>query len=291
MKNTLSALVAIALGFATYTDANEVHPSQSAQPKATTAKTVQLPAVAAAKPMSKPLPVLQGTNSTLPMGASEGQTVRVLLTPERETTLASTIPARILQLNASLGKSFREGDVLVAFDCEEARARIEMAKAELSSAIDQHEAKVKMQGLQQASDVEVAVAASLVNKNKAQVAMNQSQLSQCSIRAPWSGRVAKVNVRTFMTVTPGQPLMELVKTGPLRLRANFPSKLLRTIKVGTPFNILIDETGQSYQASVHAISGRVDPVSQTIDIEAVLNKEYKDLLPGMSGVADLSSFK
>lgn len=216
--------------------------------------------------------------------------VRVLLTPERETTLASSLPARIIKLNASLGKSFKEGDVLVAFDCQEALAKIEMAKAELASAIDQHEAKVKMQGLQQASDVEVSVAASTVNKNKAQLNMQQSQAAQCNIRAPWSGRVAKVHARSFMTVSSAQPLMDLVKDGPLRLRANFPSKMLKKIKVGTPFNILIDETGEKYEAKIYAISGRVDPVSQTVDIEAVLSDLYPDLLAGMSGVADLSPF-
>lgn len=249
-----------------------------------TITTTQQPVATTIKVATASLP------TSTPKLSSPQAEVRVLLTPERETTLASTMPARIISLNASLGKSFKEGDVLVAFDCQEAHAKIEMAKAELASAIDQHEAKVKMQGLQQASDVEVSVAASTVNKNKAQLNMQQSQASQCSIRAPWSGRVAKVHVRSFMTVSPAQPLMDLVKDGPLRLRANFPSKMLKKIKPGAPFKIWIDETGERYEANVHAISGRVDPVSQTVDIEAVLNKTYPDLLAGMSGVADLSPF-
>jgi hypothetical protein len=35
----------------------------------------------------------------------------------------------------------------------------------------------------------------------------------------------------------------------------------------------------------------VDPVSQTIEIESVIVKNYDDLLPGMSGVALLNAFK
>jgi membrane fusion protein, multidrug efflux system len=211
--------------------------------------------------------------------------VRVLLVPERETTIASTMAARIVTFNGTLGQNFRAGDILVAFDCEEAQARVEMSKAELSGAIEQHEAKVKMQGLEQASDVEVALAASASNKAKAQLNLNQAQVSQCRIYAPWSGRVAKAVVKNHMTVTPGQPLMELVNSGPLKLKMNLPSILLARSKVGTKFNISIDETGQTYPATISAINSRVDPVSQTVEIEARMLKSYKELLAGMSGVA------
>ena len=212
--------------------------------------------------------------------------VRVLLIPDRETTIASTMAARIVSFNGTLGQSFRAGDTLVAFDCEEAKARVEMSKAELSGAIEQHEAKVKMQGLEQASDVEVAMAASASNKAKAQLSLNLAQVSQCKIVAPWAGRVAKANVKNYMTVTPGQPLMELVNSGPLKLKMNLPSNMLARTKVGTKFNITIDETAQTYQASVSAINSRVDPVSQTVEIEAKMLKSYKELLAGMSGVAN-----
>lgn len=211
--------------------------------------------------------------------------VRVLLVPDKETTIASTMAARIVTFNGTLGRYFRAGETLVAFDCEEAMARVEMSKAELSGAIEQHEAKVKMQGLEQASDVEVALAASASNKAKAQLNLNQAQVSQCKIVAPWAGRVAKTNVKNHMTVTPGQPLMELVNSGPLKLKMNLPSSMLARTKIGSKFNITIDETAQTYQASVSAINSRVDPVSQTVEIEARMLKSYKELLAGMSGVA------
>lgn len=223
-----------------------------------------------------------GTSNTFITTANP---VRVLLVPDKETTIASTMAARIVMFNGTLGQSFRAGDTLVAFDCEEALARVEMSKAELSGAIEQHEAKVKMQGLEQASDVEVALAASASNKAKAHLSLNQAQVGQCRIYAPWAGRVAKANVKNHMTVTPGQPLMELVNSGPLKLKMNLPSIKLSRTKVGYKFNVIIDETGQTYQATVSALNSRVDPVSQTVEIEAKMLKGYKELLAGMSGVA------
>jgi membrane fusion protein, multidrug efflux system len=216
--------------------------------------------------------------------------VRVLLVPDKETTISSTIAARIVSFNGTLGQYFKAGDTLVVFDCEEARARVEMSKAELAGALEQHEAKLKMQGLEQASDVEVALAASAANKAKAQLSLNEVQVSQCRIAAPWAGRVAKTNVKNHMTVTPGQALMELVNAGPLKLKLNAPSKLIGKLKAGAKFNVNIDETQRSYQAVVNAVNSRVDPVSQTVEIEARMLKTHAELLSGMSGVADLSRF-
>ena len=240
---------------------------------------------------SAPVAIQPAVKQPLQMATRLAQAtpIRVLLLPEKETTISSTIGARLVSFNGTLGQNFRAGDLLLAFDCEEALARVDMSQAELSGAIDQHEAKVKMQGLDQASDIEVALAASASNKAKAQLNLNKAQVSQCKIYAPWAGRVAKANVKNHMSVTPGQPLMELVKDGPLKLKLNLPSKLLAQVKKGSKFTIMIDETGLRYPASVSAVNSRVDPVSQTVEVEAKLLKSYSELLAGMSGVADFSA--
>jgi len=213
--------------------------------------------------------------------------VRGLLVADRETTLSSTVAAKIKKLNASLGSAFKAGQTLVSFDCEEPVARLNMAKAELAGAVETHEAKLRMQGLGQAGDVEVALAASAANKAQAQVALQQAQVAQCTVTAPWPGRVAKVHVRSHMSVTPGQPLLDLVKSGPLRLKLNLPSRWLGQVGHGTRFDVTIEETGKTYQAKVANINSRVDAVSQTIEVEAVMVKGYPELLPGMSGTVNL----
>jgi RND family efflux transporter MFP subunit len=215
--------------------------------------------------------------------------VRVLLVAGLETTLSSPATGRITELNASLGAGFAKGATLVAFDCDEPQARLKMAQAELAGAQETLEARVRMQGLEQASDVEVAVAAAAVNKARGQVDLQKAQIAQCTIKAPWPGRVAKLHVKNYMSVTPGQPLLDLVMSGPLRLRLNLPSRLVAHVSKGTLLNVTIDETGKTYEARVHAVNSRVDTVSQTVEVEAAVTKSYPELLPGMSGVADLSS--
>jgi multidrug efflux pump subunit AcrA (membrane-fusion protein) len=90
-----------------------------------------------------------------------------------------------------------------------------------------------------------------------------------------------------MSVTPGLPMLDIVKRGLLRLKLNIPSRLINKVKAGMEFEVTIDETGKTYQARIAAVNSRVDPVSQTIELEAVITKNYEALLPGMSGVASL----
>jgi len=215
--------------------------------------------------------------------------VRVLLIPDQETTVSrsgsSLAAARINKLNVTLGSTFKSGNTLITFNCNDPRARRDMTKAELSGAVETHTAKLRMQGLDQAGDVEVSLAASVVAKARADVSLAELQIRYCSIKAPWDGRVAKVYVRNHMTVTPGQPMLDLVKSGPLRLRVNVPSRLLSQLKVDLQFEVTIDETGKTYQASVAAINSRVDSVSQTVEIEGLMTQSFPELLAGMSGTA------
>ena len=221
----------------------------------------------------------------------EAEVVRVLLIPDKETTVSrsgsSLAAADITKLNVALGSRFKTGDTLVTFNCIDPRARLAMAKAELSGAVETHTAKLRMQGLEQASDVEVALAASDVAKARATVKLSELQIRYCSIKAPWDGRIAKVYIRNHMTVTPGQPMLDLVKSGPLRLKVNVPSRLLSRLKVNSKFEVKIDETGKTYQASVAAINSRVDSVSQTVEIEGLMTQEFPELLAGMSGTASM----
>ena len=253
------------------------------------AQTPKTPAAPTAKvtPAVTPNPAV----AARPSDGGGTDAVRVLLIPDSETTLSSPVTAKIKMLSATIGVSIASGQTLISFDCDEPVARLTMANAELAGAVESHEAKIRMQGLEQASDVEVALAASAAAKARGQVALQKAQVAQCTVVAPWSGRVSKVHVRNHMSVTPGQPMLDLVKSGPLRIKLNVPSRLISKIRAGTLMDVSIDETGMTYQARIQAFNSRVDPVSQTIEIEATISKNHPELLPGMSGVANLSSLK
>ena len=216
---------------------------------------------------------------------ADANVIRVLLSSELETSLVAQMAGRVAKLDASLGSAVSKGQTLLSFDCAEANARLQMAQAEADSARETLAVKNNLRRLDAAGDLEVSLARADARRAEAAVALNRAQVAQCSIKAPFAGRVVKLHVKPYSGVNVGAPLFELISDGPLKLRLNVPSHFLRNLQVGAPFTVAIDETGRSYAAKVSAINGRVDAVAQTVELEAQLDEDAVELLPGMSGVA------
>jgi multidrug resistance efflux pump len=139
--------------------------------------------------------------------------------------------------------------------------------------------------MQSASLLEVNQSAAEVEKFKAQIQLIQAQIRLCSINAPFSGRVTKLRVKPFESVVVGQPLIEVVNDERLKVQLNIPSLWLAQVKVNDRFAVRIDETGKTYEARLRRINGKVDAVSQSVEIEGELQGRPDDLLPGMTGIA------
>jgi membrane fusion protein (multidrug efflux system) len=224
-----------------------------------------------------------GANAAVPPGA--GGSVRVLVAAEQEATLFSQSIGHIRTVNATLGSAFKAGATLVGFDCEEQNARVKMAQAESAGARETYNAKLRLQGLQSAGEVEVNLAASGAEKAAAEANLYRAQAAYCAIKAPFDGRVVSLHVKAYETVNQGAPLLDIISDGPLKLRLNVPSVWLKWLKMGDTFRVRIEETGKEYAARTTAINGRVDAVSQSIEIEGTIADRAPDLLPGMSGTA------
>lgn len=241
--------------------------------------TSRLPAV----PMAAPPQATAPQAVPQPVAQDPSAPVRFLLAAAKETVVSAGSGGRLDRVAVELGQPVKAGQLLASFDCAELRARRGAAQAELEAARVQFEAKVKLQGLKSTSEVEVELAAANANKAEEQVRVAEAQVSQCSFRAPFAGHVARVHVKVGQGVNPGAPLVELVGHGPLKVKMNVPSSWLAWLKPGTALQGRIDETGSEAALTVTRIAGRVDAVSQTVEVEAALGDAARAALPGMSG--------
>ncbi|MEN9358287.1 MAG: hypothetical protein RL695_2458 [Pseudomonadota bacterium] len=263
----LAGLLAISLA----ATAQPVPPVTAAARPATMPTTLATPSVIAPQAAARP--------------ADDANVIRVLLSPDVETTLVSQMVGRISSLQAQLGQRVVKGSALVRFDCSELSARFQMAQAEFASANETQEVKERLRKLDAAGDVEVLLARAGADKARAAIAVSRAQMAQCAVLAPFTGRVVKVHVKPHQGVNVGAPLVDLISEGPLKLRLNVPSRWLRQLKEGLPFEVTITETGRTYPAQVTLINARVDAVAQTVELEARMKNAEPDLLAGMSGVA------
>ena len=211
--------------------------------------------------------------------------IRALLTPLVESTLSSQIAGRIEKINVRNGERFNQGDPLIEFDCTIQKAQLQKARSELLAIRKRHEANLKLQEYKSIGDLEVAISAAEVEKARAEYALVKAQVDMCLISAPFNGRVVKRIAMPYESVNQGEPLIEILDDSELKVELYVPSRWLLWLKEDTEFTVRIDETGKTYPARMTALGARVDAVSQSIEITAVISGAHPELLSGMSGEA------
>ena len=217
--------------------------------------------------------------------AEPATALSALVTANHEATLSAQMAGKIKKVHFDIGQQFAEGAVLVEFDCAEAQAKLDALNAEYMGARETHLAKLKLQGLGAAGDLEVTLAAASGERAKSQVKQQEAQMTYCFINAPYDGKVARLKARQAENVAPGQPVLEIVAAAALKATLHVPTATGARVKAGAPLSISFRETGRRYSAVVSRINSRVDGVSQSLELEATFVGNTAGLLPGMIGQA------
>lgn len=226
----------------------------------------------------------QAAPAPAPVAAAlDSREIRAQLAPRRYTTLAAEIGAKINRLPLAEGAAFRQGQLLVQFDCALQQAQLAKAEAALMAADTNWKGNQKLAQLNSVGQVELDVSKAEAQKAQAEVAANRTLLGKCQVTAPFAGRIAEQKAREQQYVQPGQALMEILDDSTLELEFIVPSRWLSWVRGGTAFQVSIDETGKTYPAKVQRIGARVDPVSQSVKLNAVIDGRFGELIAGMSG--------
>ncbi|OZI71596.1 efflux RND transporter periplasmic adaptor subunit [Bordetella genomosp. 12] len=211
--------------------------------------------------------------------------IRIQLVARDQVDVSSEIAAKIAALPLRDGDMFRAGDMLVTLDCSLFNAHLRKAQADAEGARELLAVNRKLRATNSIGDLEVQQAQAKYKGSAAEVAYMQATVGKCSIPAPFEGRVVKRSASPQQFAEPGKPLLTIIDTSHLELKMIVPSKWLTWLKPGHALDVQVDELDKRFPAKVARIGARVDPVTQTVDVTAVLNAGASELLPGMSGWA------
>jgi RND family efflux transporter MFP subunit len=228
-----------------------------------------------------------GPNGAPVPAAKAVEEVAALILAGEETTLSSQMAGRILSVSVGLGDHVKKGARVIEFDCGEQQAQLDAADADYRAARETHLARLRLQALGAAGELEVTVAAAAADKARSQIALRQSQLAYCRVVVPFGGRVARLRVKAAESVAAGQPLIDLVNPASLKAQIFVPAAWIVWLKPGAPLTIAIKDSGETYRARISKLNSRVDGVSQQLEVEARIEKG-RGLVPGMVGMATFS---
>ena len=218
----------------------------------------------------------------------EAREVRGQLSPRRFTTLAAELPAKVLSIQPQEGGAFKAGQTLITFDCAMQQSQLDKAKAAVLATGITLEANREMIKHAAIGKVELQVSEAEALKAQAEARAAETVASKCKVVAPFNGRVAEQKVREEQFVQTGQALLELIDDSVLELEFIAPSSWLPGLRGKSVVRVRVDETGKTYTARVARLGARVDPVSQSIKVMAIIEGRPAELMAGMSGRISLA---
>ncbi len=269
------------------------HTLQSGQDQSQTVSSTAeaAPPQAIETPVTKPAMTVPPETVQKDITTIDPTVIRAQLSPLNFTTITAELGAKVDLLPFREGESFTKGQTLVGFDCAAQSAQLMKYKALMAIAQRNAETARRLLELGAASRLEAENSASEYQRAKAEVNELTAIVSKCTIIAPFNGRVVEQKIRSEQFAQSGQSLLEILDNSALELEFVAPSKWASWLKVGYPFDIRIDETGRSYPAKITRVAARIDSVSQTLKVAAVVNGNYEELSPGMSGSIEIASPK
>jgi membrane fusion protein, multidrug efflux system len=212
--------------------------------------------------------------------------VRGLIKPVERAVISSEVTAKINKIPFKSGERFKKGDLLVDFDCSYYRAALASSEAEYQSKKSILKNNKELLALNAMSEIDVSISESEMQVARADRTMRAIRVSQCKIKAPYSGRVIEVTVNEHEVVSEEeQEVLSILNDSKLEIELIVPSNWLTWLSVDESFTFLIDETGMTLNAKVIKMGAVVDPVSQTIKLTGRFEEEIDGVLSGMSGTA------
>jgi RND family efflux transporter MFP subunit len=227
--------------------------------------------------------------------------VRVLtitgnITADRQVTVFSAVPGRVVKLPIELGTAVRDSQVIAVIDhstldlqVQQARAGLATAKeqaANLATEYDRIKRLYRERGASRsqydAVSTQKKAAEEGVKQARAGLGQTMEMREEADIRAPFSGVVGKRFVELGDMVGPGVPIAIIVKPSPLLAKVQIPERDLGLVHVGQPAHASVAAfTDTLFEGTVSRISPIINTMTRMAEIEIALPNRDRKLKPGM----------
>lgn len=196
--------------------------------------------------------------------------------------LSPQVTRTVTRIHFQDGQRVSQGTVLVEMTSAEELALLSEARINAEEARKQKErveALVRQGAISQANlDERVR------EYESAQARFNaiQARLDDLRIRAPFDGVVGLRNISVGALVSPGDLITTLNDDSQMKLDFTVPSVHLRDLRVGLPIEASSRALGnQVFRGKVYSIDNRIDPVTRSIVVRALLPNDEQLLKQGL----------
>jgi membrane fusion protein, multidrug efflux system len=214
---------------------------------------------------------------SLPVSESAVGTIRAV----HEIAVGSKLLARVVEVNIKAGQAVKTDEVLVRLDDTDLRAKLEQAKAAVTSieavrvqaaADEERGASLLKSNAISRQEYDKAVAmlrTAEADLQRAQQTVNEVQatLDWATIRSPIDGTVIDKKVDAGDMVTPGQLVATLFDPKRMQLVANVRESLTRQLRVGQLIGVRIEGLDKECGGTVSEIVPEAQSASRAFQVK------------------------
>jgi len=198
-------------------------------------------------------------------------------------TLLTTQAAGIIEkIGFQSGDTVNEGDVLLQLENKTDKAQLRALRAAVSLADADFKRTQNLHSRGSASKAELDRARSQADQAAGNLASQESLIAQKTIRAPFSGElgIRQVNLGEFLS--PGAPVVSLQQIAPIYINFKVPENRLQSLHVGQTVSATVDAApGETFTGKITAIEPGIDAATRSINVQAEIANEEKNIRPGM----------
>jgi len=158
--------------------------------------------------------------------------------------------------------------------------QLEQANTQLTNAQTAYNNAVSaLQSAQQMNSVQVSEAS--VKQAAVTLQNARTQLANAVVTAPFSGYVSSITGEVGQFASPQAPVVNLVNTNPLLVKANISENDITKVKVGTSVSVEVTALAKTLNAKVTAISPVMDTQLKAYPIEIAIPNPSNELKSDM----------
>ncbi len=158
-----------------------------------------------------------------------------------------------------------------------------LSKDGVVSRIDYEKAQVRAQGSEaayQSAIEEVMMLRAQLTERRAALSLARQQLSDCTIRAPFSGAITRRQASLGEYLSINSPIVLLVRQHPLRIRLEIPERQALKVRAGQQIEVRLEGTDKRRTGKVVRLSPALEAQNRSLLIEGEIPNEDGALRPG-----------
>lgn len=211
------------------------------------------------------------------------QEIKTVLFPFRDTVVSARLESVLKTYKFRQGQPFKAGDTLVELD--DSRYAIELSRLseQLRFAQSTYEDKKELREKKFTSDAELRKAE--YEFHIAEIACTEARLnvSFCTIKAPFDGKIVEIMTHEFETTRSGQTLCRIIDDNQLLAVMNVPVTDPALTTVGKTVKIHLDQKDATATGTIYEVSPQADHRTGTVRIRVLVDNRPGLFFAGMTG--------